>query len=113
MKVSFKTKKLKKICDDEGKMVAVYGQNSAKKLGNRLNELEVANSLADVFKVPSARCHELSGNLKGVLSVDLAHPFRLLFKPDHEPVPTKPDGGLDRTQVTAVIIIEVEDTHRA
>lgn len=111
MKVSFKTKKFKKICDDERKMIAAYGSNCAKKLGYRLAELLAAESLADISHRPPPRCHELSGTLKGTLSVDLAQPFRLLFKPDHEPIPTKPDGGIDRTKVTAVIVIGIEDTH--
>jgi hypothetical protein len=36
---------------------------------------------------------------------------RLIFAPAHEPVPRKPDGGLDWTQVTAVCILDVEDYH--
>jgi toxin HigB-1 len=111
VRVSFKTKKLKKICDDERKMGAAYGSNSAKKIGYRLAELQAADSLDDISHRPPPRCHELLGTLKGTLSVDLAHPFRLLFTPDHEPVPTKPDGGLDRTKVTAVVIVGIEDTH--
>jgi proteic killer suppression protein len=35
----------------------------------------------------------------------------MLFVPNHDPVPEKEDGGLDWTQVTAVEIIGIEDTH--
>ncbi|MCL2266890.1 MAG: hypothetical protein FWC17_03890 [Treponema sp.] len=51
------------------------------------------------------------GKQKGMLSVDLDHPYRLLFVPDHDPVPLKSDGGLDWKQVTAITITEIEDTH--
>jgi len=43
--------------------------------------------------------------------VDLDHPYRLIFVPDHNPVPKREDGGLDWSRVTAVIILGVEDTH--
>jgi len=38
------------------------------------------------------------------LSVDLDHPHRLIFLPDHDPVPLLPDGGLDWSRVTAIMI---------
>ncbi len=53
----------------------------------------------------------MSGNRKGQLSLDLKHPYRLLFEPAVDPVPLKPDGGLDWGQVTAVRIVEIKDTH--
>lgn len=65
----------------------------------------------DVRRLPAARCHELSGGLDGQLAVDLVHPKRLVFRPDHDPVPTKPDGGLDWTRVTRVLVTEVVDYH--
>jgi proteic killer suppression protein len=57
------------------------------------------------------RCHEVVGNRAGQLSLDLDHPYRLIFEPANDPIPRKDDGGLDWTKVTAVIIIGVEDTH--
>ena len=44
-------------------------------------------------------------------SMDLDQPYRLIFIPDHDPVPTLRDGGLDWSQVTAIKILGVEDTH--
>ena len=75
-------------------------------------ELRAAQTLADMSRLPPARCHELGLDRKGQLSVDLAHPYRLIFMPDHDPVPAKPDGGLDWTEVTRVLIVEVVDTHK-
>ena len=60
---------------------------------------------------PPNRCHELKGNLKGVLSIDLDHPYRILLKPDHVPVPMREEGGLDWSKVTIIEIKGVEDTH--
>ena len=47
----------------------------------------------------------------GQFAVDLKHPYRLIFKPDHNPLPRKDDGGLDLTQITAIKILGVEDYH--
>ena len=60
------------------------------------------------------RCHELTeGRRRGQfhLSVDLDHPYRLIFVPDHDPIPKREDGGLEWSQVTAIKILGVEDTH--
>lgn len=57
------------------------------------------------------RCHELTGDRKGELAVDLRGPYRLVFEPADNPPPVKEDGGLDWRRVTAVRILEVEDYH--
>ena len=68
-------------------------------------------SLEDLRNLPQARCHELTGNREGQLSVDLKYPYRLIFEPADKPVPSKVDGGLDWGKVTTIRILEVEDTH--
>ncbi len=114
MEIEFKTKRLKKEFDQGAQLMAIHGAQRAKKIGLRMKELRAAESLQDLappFSGP-ARCHELTGGKrKGQLSVDLDHPYRLLFIPDHDPLPQRPEGGLDWAQVTAIIIIGVEDTH--
>ena len=111
MKLSFRTKKLAKACSSAKKMNAEWGPQMAKKLQQRLAELQAADTLADISRVPPPRCHELTNNLAGTLSVDLVQPYRLLFVPDHDPVPARPEGGLDWSAVTAVCITGVKDTH--
>ena len=74
-------------------------------------ELRAAATLAQISRVPPPRCHEHTGNNKGKLTVDLVHPYRLFFKPNHDPVPTKPDGGLDWEKVTSIVVLGVEDPH--
>lgn len=92
-------------------MVRRFGTNRARLLKRRLNELIAANTLEDLRNLPQARCHELKGALKGCLSVDLDHPYRLLFEPADNPVHRKADGGLDWKKVTTIRIIGLEDTH--
>ena len=56
-------------------------------------------------------CHELIGNKKGFLSLDLKHPYRLIFEPFNDDIKKKADGVLDWSSVKAVRIVGVEDTH--
>ena len=107
----FKTRKLQKICNNASEAVKKLGVKMASKLQQRLMELKAASCLADVSKLPPQRCHQLSGDRKGQLSVDLEHPCRLLFIPANDPVPKTADGGLDWAMVTEIEIIEIVDTH--
>ncbi len=77
------------------------GPVMARKLQQRLMELKAAESLADISNLPPPRCHELINDRAGQFSVDLLHPYRLLFIPADEPVPRREDGGIDLAQVDA------------
>jgi len=114
MDISFKNNKLAKSFNEGAQLVKTHGTLRAKKIRIRMKELRAATSLMDFWppKSPPDRCHELTkGKRSGQLSVDLDHPYRLIFIPDHDPVPRRDDGGLDWSQVTAIKIIGVEDTH--
>lgn len=111
MVILFKTTKLEKECNNENLMIKRFGTKRAKLLKRRLAEFAAANALEELRNLPKARCHELKGNRKGQLSVDLDHPYRLVFEPANNPIPKKPDGGLDWTKVTMIKIFGVEDTH--
>ena len=113
MDIFFKSKKLEKELNEEKRLDKIHGTLRAKKIRIRLAELRAASSLYDFWppKTGPSRCHELTGEYKGQLSVDLDHPYRLTFTPDHEPIPCKSDGGLDWKQVIAIVITGIEDTH--
>ena len=74
-------------------------------------ELKAAETLADISYLPPPRCHELTGNRAGQLSVDLEHPHRLLFIVANDPRPERKSGGLEWEGVTEIEIIAIEDTH--
>ncbi len=111
MDIFFKTSAIQKLCSKDAVAQKKLGPKMARNLQRRMMELKAAESLADISHLPPARCHELKGNRKGQLSVDLEQPHRLLFIPANNPVPIGEDGGLDRTQVTEIEIIEIVDTH--
>lgn len=102
---------MEKSCSSERAMNAEWGESRARKVRQRLSELRAATTLADVATLPGARCHELAGDLEGCLSVDLDHPYRLIFAPAHTPLPKKADGGLDWSAVTAIEVCGIKDTH--
>ena len=114
MDISFKNKKLEKEFNEGAQLNKVHGNKRAQKIRMRMAALRAAESLMDFWPPKSgpSRCHELTqGKRKGQLSVDLDHPYRLIFTPAHDPVPVREDGGLDWSCVTAIKIQGVEDTH--
>jgi len=113
MEITFATKGLMKQLSEEKVMVKTFGTIRAKKLKIVLTQLKAAPSLG-VFAPPMSpphRCHELSGDRKGQLTVDLGHPYRLFFVPNHNPLPERAEGGLDWKMVTSIVITEIEDPH--
>lgn len=111
MKICFSTRKLQKLCSEEREMVKKLGAKRAAKLMQRMMELEAAPTLSVISHLPPARCHELTGSDSGTFSVDLEHPYRLLFIPADDPVSLRADGGIDREQVRKIVIVEIRDTH--
>jgi plasmid maintenance system killer protein len=85
-----------------------------KKIKLRLAALQAAESLADLWppKSPPERCHELKGDRAGVFSVDLKHPYRMLFKPSPDEVSRSAGEERGRWRgITSIEVIGVEDTH--
>lgn len=111
MIIFFKTKKLQKECSSSKEMRKKHGAKRAKKLAQRLMELGAAENLDQISHLPPPRCHELTGKRAGQFSVDLDHPYRLLFISAIVPVPKLEDGGIDKSQVSEIEIIGIVDTH--
>ena len=110
MDIVFKSKQLEKICNDDRLAQKKWGKAQAGVLARRLDDLRAAPSLDSLRGLPGG-LHELKGNRAGQLALDLKGGDRLIIEPAPEPPPTKPDGGLDWKQVTAVRIVEVMDYH--
>ncbi|MBI4534744.1 MAG: system killer suppression protein [Ignavibacteriae bacterium] len=111
MDITFRNEKLAKIFNSEKSLMREYGTENAKKIKHRMAVLAVATCLDEVPVHPPDRRHELSGDRKGQFAVDLKHPQRLIFEPNHNPLPRRTDGGLDLRKISAITIVEVEDYH--
>lgn len=111
MKLYYSTRSLCKACLNTLAGNNRWGKIIADKVRLRITEFEAALSLEDISKLPPARCHELSNNRAGQLSVVINGNMRLIFMPNHDPVPKLPSGGLDWSRVTEILILEVKDYH--
>lgn len=107
--MSFDDADFAEMCRSDRELRKRCGVVRARKIQQRLKDLQAAETLADMRFLPG-RCHELHGNLAGHLSLDLDHPYRLLFRPAVDLDPD-PGGGLDWSAVSAVVVVAVVDTH--
>ncbi|VAW19809.1 hypothetical protein MNBD_BACTEROID01-1159 [hydrothermal vent metagenome] len=110
MEISYKTRKLEKQLTDPKELARTFGQ-LARKVNQRVKELTDADTLAIMRTIVAARCHELTGDHKRELAVDVSGNYRLIFEPNHNITPKKDDGGLNWDEVTKIQINEIEDYH--
>jgi len=111
LEILFASNKLERQLTDPVEMVKSFNKDRAKRISQRLDEIRAAQNLNVLRTIPMANCHELTQDRKGQLAVDVAKNFRLIFEPYHNPRPSKPDGGLDWTQVTVINILAIGDYH--
>ena len=83
----------------------------AQTIMTRLAVLQDAETLAEAPITLPDRMHQLTSNRDEQYAVYLVHPYRLVFEPDHDPLPRREDGGIDLERVTAITVIEVIDYH--
>ena len=110
MEISYANSKIRKICTDDRVAKKELGNEGAKVLTKRLDQMQDAESLEDLRLLPGGY-HELKGERKGQLACSIIGQLRLVFTPANDPTPTKPDGGLDWSEVTAVMNVEIVDYH--
>lgn len=110
MDILFADEKLKKLLNTERVLKRDYGIANTKVFARRMSDLRAAPCLKDMALLPG-RCKELKLDRKGQLSLDLHGGYRLVFEPAHDPVPRRPDGGLDWSAVTGIRILEIVDYH--
>lgn len=101
MYISYKNEKDRALYEDKKALFAKYGKRNAEKIVQRLNELEAAENPQKL--PPACSFHEHSGNRKGLFSVNLVHPFRLIVRPtcNYE----------SYVEIISVEIFEVMDPH--
>jgi toxin HigB-1 len=110
LEIRFRTRRLQRLCNSRKDLKRGFG-DMADVIALRLQVLANANHLGQVPHWLPIRRHQLEGDRSGQFAVYLRNPYRLVFQPDHNPVPVRPDGGIDVNAVTAIEIIEITDYH--
>ncbi|MEV0581612.1 type II toxin-antitoxin system RelE/ParE family toxin [Nonomuraea sp. NPDC050310] len=98
--------RLELLCHSARDLVKRYGQEGARKVGQRLQALRVADCLDDLFAMPG-RCHPLHGKYGGCYAMDLHQGWRLVFR--LMSAEEKAAKGLAEDE--AALVIEIVDYH--
>lgn len=112
VEISFANRRLERVFNSEKELIRRYGAPMGRKIQTRMAVLRGANNLGLVPRERPTRRHQLSQDRDEEFAVDLVHPYRLVFVPDHNPMPRLDDGGIDISNVTAIQIREVVDYHQ-
>ena len=110
MKIDFLNQKDKAFFESSKQVTKAHGLANAKKLNQRLDDLDAAQCM-EVMRVLPGHWEELKNDRAGQFSVRLHGGLRLIVKPQKQPPPTKPDGGLDWAAIDSIYIIEMVDYH--
>lgn len=110
MEITFGKKKLEKYANNDRLALKELGKRRADLYKERLDDLYASTTLEDVKFLPG-NFHELIGNRKGQWSCDLDHPYRLIFEPHEDPIPTNKSGQYIWIEIKGVEIIEIVDYH--
>lgn len=110
MNISFKYKKLQKIANDDKLMVKEFGSKRSNKFKLRLQQIMAPDSLEDL-RSASGKFHELTGDRKGQWACSLDEPYRLIFEPHENPIPTNEHGKYIWVEIKGVEMLEIVDYH--
>ncbi len=110
MKIDYKSNKLKKRLTDAREIQKSFGVN-AKRVAQRIFEMENSPNLEVLKQIPAANCHSLKGNRKMEWAVDISANHRIIFEISQDPLPSKDDGSIDLANVNEIKILDTEDYH--
>ena len=80
MEITYKNKKIARICTDAQTAEKYHGREMAEKIHQRVSEIEAADTIDMMIRFRIGRCHPLTQNRRGQYAVDLVHPYRLVFE---------------------------------
>ncbi len=80
MEITYKSKKLERICTEAKFAERTYGKEMAEKIYMRIRQIRATDTVQLMMEYRVGRCHPLSGNRSGQYAVDLVHPYRLVFE---------------------------------
>ena len=109
MYISFKNKKIKKVCENFKIANRTHGSEVAKILVKRLDQIKAFKKLGDFVNSKLGNCHQLKGTREGQFAAYLDQKKRLIFKPILEK--TTPGKEINYFEATEILILEVKDYH--
>lgn len=80
MRITYKNKKMEKICNNASAAKKEYGSRMADIIHLRHDQIKAADSIDLMVEYKIGRCHELKGNRANQFAVDLVQPFRMVFE---------------------------------
>ena len=107
MEVDIPDDALRALCEQQRLAVKALGAPCAR-LRSRLSDLSAA---LHVRELVVGRPHPLTGNRLGQFAVSLHGGIRLVFEPNHDPVPRRADGSINWALVARIRIIYIGDYH--
>jgi proteic killer suppression protein len=109
--IEFRSGKLRKNCTDSEKAKKAYGVPRARKITQRLQEIQAASDLETLTQLRATGCHPLKGDRKGQFALELPDGFRLIFEPLDENGEAIRKEDFDYKSVRRVKIIDIKDYH--
>ena len=98
------------MANNESLAIRKLGSVRARLYKARLDDIDTAITLEDVRHLPG-NYHELTADRKGQWACDLDQPYRLIFQPHEDPIPTDVNGKYIWIEITGVEIIEITNYH--
>jgi proteic killer suppression protein len=102
LEITFNTRELRNICEDESLATQTLGSDTAKALKNRLADIRAADIISDVL----AGQPSLDKNTD-CYHFELANGHKLIVKPSHVTERTNTDGTTDWKRVHRVQVISL------
>ena len=65
MDITYKNRKIEKVCTDAKAAERTYGRKMADKIHQRIDEIDAADTVEMMIKFHIGRCHSLTQNRKG------------------------------------------------
>jgi proteic killer suppression protein len=108
MRINYQDEKLRKLCEIRREAEKKLGSDCAKKLRTRLSDLDAAIHVRELI---AGHPHPLERDRLGQFAVNLTGGKRLVFVPDHEPIPKDNQGNIDWSQIINITIVFIGDYH--
>ena len=110
MDVTYKNNTLRRYAEDKKFSIRKLGTIRSGLYLQRIEDLMAADTLESTRYLPG-NYHELTQNRKGEWACNLDQPYRLIFVPHEDPIPTNPDGQYIWCEIKGVEIQEIENYH--